>query len=207
MCFLAFLSLDGKLGLSPEVEYPLRVFVLLAALWFFSRKVIDLRAPHWLGSTALGLTVFAIWIAPDLLFPGYRNHWLFQNDFLGAAPTPTEGYERLSTIALVFRTIRATAVVPVVEELFWRAWLMRWIIKPDFQSVPLGSFTATSFWASAALFAAEHGQFWDVGLLAGIAYNWWMIRTKSLGDCILSHAVTNGLLSAYVLLTGRWQYW
>jgi hypothetical protein len=34
-----------------------------------------------------------------------------------------------------------------------------------------------------------------------------MIRTKSLADCILTHAVTNGVLSVYVLMTGRWQYW
>ena len=60
---------------------------------------------------------------------------------------------------------------------------------------------------TAALFAAEHGPYWEVGLLAGIAYNWLMIRTRSLGDCILAHAVTNGILCWYVLATGQWQYW
>jgi hypothetical protein len=73
--------------------------------------------------------------------------------------------------------------------------------------VRLGAYSALSFWATAALFASEHGPYWEVGLLAGIAYGWWMIRTKSLADCILAHGVTNLLLAAYVLLQGRWEYW
>ena len=64
-----------------------------------------------------------------------------------------------------------------------------------------------AFWFTAVLFASEHGAFWDVGLAAGILYNWWMIRTRSLADCILAHAVTNGCLAAYVVAGGHWQYW
>lgn len=207
VCFLVFLSLDGKLGLPPEVEYPLRVFVLAAILWVFSRKVIDLKVRNWGGTIGIGVLVFVLWIAPDQLIPGYRSHWLFQNSVTGAAPAPAAGYASLPLLALVFRTIRATVIVPIVEELFWRGWLMRWLIKPDFLNVPIGTYAAQAFWISAALFAAEHGQFWDVGLMAGVVYNWWMVRTKSLGDCILAHAVTNGVLSGYVLMTGQWQYW
>ena len=53
----------------------------------------------------------------------------------------------------------------------------------------------------AALFASEHGSYWEVGLAAGILYNWWVVRTRNMADCILAHAVTNAILSAYVLLT------
>jgi hypothetical protein len=28
-----------------------------------------------------------------------------------------------------------------------------------------------------------------------------------LGDCIVAHAVTNALLSGYVVLGQHWQYW
>jgi CAAX prenyl protease-like protein len=94
-----------------------------------------------------------------------------------------------------------------VEELFWRGWLMRWLIAADFRSVPLGAYTAQAFWVVAVLFASEHGAYWDVGLLAGIAYNWWMLRTRSLGDLILAHAVTNACLSAYVIVARKWEYW
>jgi membrane protease YdiL (CAAX protease family) len=59
----------------------------------------------------------------------------------------------------------------------------------------------------AVLFAAEHGSYWDVGLVAGILFNYWMVRTRSLGDLILSHAVANLSLSAYVIASGKWEYW
>jgi len=62
-------------------------------------------------------------------------------------------------------------------------------------------------WLSAILFASEHGPYWEVGLLAGLAYNFWIIRTKSLGDCILAHAVTNAALSLFVVASGKWDYW
>ena len=84
---------------------------------------------------------------------------------------------------------------------------MRWIINTDFRQVPMGTYSAQSFWLTAVLFASEHGPYWEVGLIAGVLYNWWMVRTKSLGDCILAHAITNGLLCGYVLMTGKWEYW
>jgi hypothetical protein len=84
---------------------------------------------------------------------------------------------------------------------------MRWLIQKDFLSVPLGSYLPSAFWITAILFASEHGPYWDVGLAAGLLYNWWMVRTRSLADCILAHAVTNACLAAYVVCAGKWQYW
>jgi len=108
---------------------------------------------------------------------------------------------------LGWRTARAVIIVPIVEELFWRAWMLRWLIDTNFQKVPLGAYTPFAFWITAILFASEHGPYWDVGLLTGIVYNFWMIRSKSVADCILMHAVTNALLSGYVIATAQWQYW
>ncbi len=207
LLFLVFLGLDGKFGLPAAVEYPLRVVLLSAAIWFFSRHVLSFKVEKPLLTVAVGIAVFVLWVAPDLLFPGYRTHWLFSNSITGTAPTPDGGYHQLPLLAIVFRVIRAVLIVPIVEELFWRGWLMRWLIKPEFETVPMGSYSAQAFWITAALFAAEHGSFWDVGLVAGAIYNWLMLRTRSLGDCILAHAITNGVLSAYVIAAGKWQYW
>ena len=63
----------------------------------------------------------------------------------------------------------------------------------------MGTWSAQAFWIVALLFASEHGPYWDVGLAAGALYNWWMLRTRSLGDLIVAHAVTNACLSAYVV--------
>ena len=204
--FIAFLAMGGIPGLG-AAEYPVRVGILGAVIWLFSRPVLDLRMPNWIGSVVLGLAVFVVWVAPDVLWPGYREHWLFQNSLTGKAESSVPTELQANTMVLIFRAIRATLIVPIVEELFWRGWLMRWLIKNDFTSIPLGMYARDAFWITAALFAAEHGPYWEVGLLAGLAYNWWMVRTKSLGDCILAHAVTNGVLSAYTVYGGHWQYW
>jgi len=110
-------------------------------------------------------------------------------------------------MVLALRAARAVILVPIIEELFWRAFLMRWLVRSDFEKAPLGAYTARAFWITALLFATEHGSYWDVGLVAGIAYNWWMVRSKSLGDCILAHAVTNTALSVWVIASGKWEYW
>jgi hypothetical protein len=155
----------------------------------------------------VGIAVFAIWIGPDRIFPGYHAHWLFSNPITGSVATSLPESSRGDWAVLTLRTLRAAVFVPIAEELFWRGWLMRWLISQDFAKVPLGAWSARAFWIVAVLFAVEHGALWDVGLAAGVLYNWWMVRTKSLGDVILAHGVTNAVLSAYVIFANQWQYW
>ena len=180
---------------------------MAGVLWFFSRQVISFRVNSPLATIGIGIGVFLLWIAPDALIPGYRSHWLFQNSLTGAAQVSVVPEGLHDPWLLLFRTLRATLIVPIVEELFWRAWLMRWLVDKDFWTVKLGTYIPSAFWITAALFASEHGPYWEVGLMAGIAYNWWMVRTKSLGDLILAHAITNGCLCAYVIGAQKWEYW
>lgn len=155
-------------------------------------------------SIAVGVGVFLLWIASDHLIPGYRSWTIFNNALVGHAGTATPNR---APLFLVFRLLNSIVAIPILEELFWRGFLMRWLIDHDFRSVRLGTYGASAFWIVAALFASEHGSFWDVGLLAGIAYNLWIIRTHNLLDSILAHAVTNACLGAWVIYAGDWQYW
>lgn len=206
--FLLLLALVPRLPLDPRLESPLRVAVLGAVALACWPREISLQPTRWAASILIGSAVFLLWIAPDLLIPGYRQLPLFSNAVVGSATLSVAMAANLhSPWMLAWRTARAVLVVPVVEELFWRAWLMRWLINTDFRRVPLGAYSPFSFWLTAVLFASEHGPYWDVGLLAGIIYNLWMIRSKSVADCVLMHAVTNALLSAYVITAGQWQYW
>ena len=205
--FLLFLAGQKYFPLAPEVDFPLRVAILTAVLIAFSRQVIDLRVARLLPTVGIGVAVFLIWIGPDLLFPGYHHHRLFENGATGRLGDPVPEATLLQPVVLWSRIVRAVILVPIIEELFWRAWLMRWLISPRFEQIKLGTYSAAAFWITAALFASEHGPYWDVGLIAGVIYNWWMIRTRSLGDCILAHAVTNGLLCAYVVAGRHWEYW
>lgn len=202
--FLGFLAVGDRLPGTGGLA--LRLAVTAAVLALVSRRVIALRPSRLWGSLLLGAAVFLIWIAPDLLWPGYRRHWLFENPLMGRLPEG-DAPQAPGTLFLTLRTLQAVAVVPVLEELFWRGWLLRWLVSSDFEKVPPGTYTPFSFWITALLFASEHGPFWDVGLIAGAAYNWWMVRTRRLADCIFAHAVTNGLLAGYVIGWRRFEYW
>jgi len=204
--FALWLLADKWLPIANPAKEIVRDLVLMAAIFGFSRRVLPRTAPHWVGSAAIGLGVFVVWVAPDLLIPGWRQSGVFQNGITGRVKTSIPPSE-LTTLMLVLRTTRAALIVPVLEELFWRGWLPRWMQDTDVDRVPLGQYTPLAFWATALLFAAEHGPFWEVGLLAGVIYNAWMRRTRSLGDLMLAHGVTNLALSAYVIATRQWGFW
>jgi CAAX protease family protein len=204
---LVFVAVRPYSPLSAFVEWPLQVLVLAVLCVLCWPREIEKLPRHWVGSIVVGIAVFCIWVGPDFLFHSYRSSILFSNGLLGAPHSSLPADAQRSAWVVAWRTLRATLVVPVAEELFWRAWLMRWLINKDFLSVRLGTYAPLAFFATALLFAFEHGPYWDVGLITGLIYNFWMVRTRSVADCILMHGITNGVLSWYVLATGNWQYW
>jgi CAAX prenyl protease-like protein len=204
--FLGFMALHSLAAIPVLAEQGLWLAGMSAVIALVARPALDFRVRHWGGTLLLGVGTFLLWIAPDLLFPGYRSHWLLSNSITGAVAAGLAESDRSNAAILVLRGLRAALIVPIVEELFWRAWLMRWLIREDLK-VALGTYAPRAFWLVAVMFAVEHGPYWDVGLACGILYNWWMVRTKSLGDLILTHAITNACLSAYVVAAGKWEYW
>src|SRR5215831_13960585 len=204
--FALWLLADKKLPIANPGKEIIRDIVLVVAIFGLSRRVLPRTAPHWLASTVLGLGVFIVWVAPDYLVPGWRQSPAFQNGITGRVTISVLPAD-LTFVMLALRTSRATLLVPILEELFWRGWLPRWIQDSRVDRIPLGQYTPLAFWATALLFAAEHGPFWEVGLLAGVIYNWWMRRTRSLGDLIICHATTNLALSVFVIITRRWGFW
>jgi len=204
--FLVWIAVDKYLPIANPAKEVLRDAFIAGSILVFSRHLLPRSAPHWLASIGIGLGVFVLWVAPDALIPGWRNHVLFQNSITGHITVSIPEGE-LTPLMLVLRTMRATLLVPVLEELFWRGWLPRWLQDTHFARIPLGKYTPLAFWATAALFAAEHGPFWEVGLVCGIIYNLWMQKTRSLGDLMLTHATTNLALSLYVIGTQRWMFW
>jgi len=207
LVYVSLLAIGRVLPAAPPAEHAARLAIVLAVILIWSRPFVELRPACAAASIALGLAVFAVWIGPDLLFH-YRHHWLFENSMMGRAVSGLAPELQHDRRFLMVRMLTTAGLVPVVEELFWRGWLMRWLIdNRDFRKVPLGTYRPAAFWVVAVLFASEHGPYWEVGLLAGIAYNWWMIRSRSLADCILAHAVTNAALGVYVIARGAHQYW
>lgn len=206
--FMVLLGVAPGLPLPYPAQAALWLGLVAMAILLVSRPVLDLRPTRPVGTAVVGLAVCVLWILPDQLIPGYRESWLFQNALTGTIESSVPVESRGDSAALALRFLRAVVIVPIAEELFWRGWLVRWIDRPDdFRARPLGRMSGFAFGAVAVLFALEHGAYWDVGLVAGLIYNWWMMRTGSLGDLIWAHAITNAALSIWVIGAGQWQYW
>ncbi len=107
---------------------------------------------------------------------------------------------------LAARLYGLVLLVPLVEELFWRSFLMRWVIDPDFLKVPVGKVTLPAAAITSGLFALAHPE-WLAALLTGLIWAGLLWRTRSLAACLVSHAVANAALGGYVLATGAWRFW
>ena len=181
-----------------------RGLVVAALLAFYWNRYTELRAGppvpavHWLAALAAGAAVFGFWIAFDsgwaVIGEGGRGFVPLRPD--GSLDVPLAAL-RLAGLALV---------VPVMEELFWRSFLMRWIDRRDFLSADPRAASLLAFGVSCALFAVEHSQ-WFAGLIAGAAYAGLYMLSRNLWVPIVSHATTNALLGFWILATGNWRFW
>lgn len=100
----------------------------------------------------------------------------------------------------------STITVPLAEELAFRGYLMRKLVRRNFESVPLTHFTWLSFAASSILFGLLHDR-WFAGTIAGMAYALAVYRRGQLGDAIVAHATTNALIATWVIAGGNWSLW
>jgi CAAX prenyl protease-like protein len=200
-------GLAGALGI-PFAAYPLLYSLRIAATLFaLARSWTPIRL--WVGRPTwwpplVGLTLFVPWVALASL----------QRDAgwaagLGERPAfnPFADCNESAVPVWAFVAIRAIgliAVVPLVEELFLRGFLMRYVINEDFWTVPFGMLTFPAVGACLFYAATSHpsecvaavGWF---AVVTGIA-----AATRRPIDTILAHAATNLALGAYVLLTADW---
>ena len=181
--------------------YPLQTLVCGGLLIYVWRK-IEFRGIAYLSVVfAIGFFVFAIWTAPQTF------HW---------APPRTVGFnpdvfspgspEYWATV--IFRFLRLVIVVPLVEELFWRGFLMRYLISENFITIPFGTFRWTAFLVTTIGFTLEHQPSdYTAAALCGLIYGGVACWTKSLGSCVFVHAVTNLFLGLYIMFTKQWGFW
>ena len=111
-------------------------------------------------------------------------------------------------MTIVLRFLRLAVVVPFIEEIFWRGFLLRFLINENFERVPVGTFSLVSFIVVTVGFGFSHAsEDWIAALLTGALYNGVAYRTKKLSSCILTHAVTNLLLGLWIMKTKQWGFW
>lgn len=205
--YLAFLAIGDALsaaGWSAQqlrYLYVLKIGAVLIALLACRAHYTELRPLRlsWrqAGLALLaGLLVFVLWIS--LTAP-----WMVIGTSAGYDPRVDGVIDW--PLALV-RAAGAALVVPVMEELFWRSFLLRWLQRQDFLKVDPAHVKITAFIVVVILFGIEH-QLWLAGMIAGAVYGVLYMVSKNLWSPILAHAVTNGALATWVLLTGQWTFW
>jgi CAAX prenyl protease-like protein len=211
--FIAFIALESGLAASPykdaadwrwlAIGRGLAAAALLALFW---RHYSELRKPasrprpaHWLLAIVAGFAVFGVWITFDA---GWAA---FGGEGKGFVPLRADG--SIDWLLAGLRLWVLAAVVPIMEELFWRSFLLRWIDSPrNFLAADPRRTGFAAFAISSALFASEH-SLWFAGLIAGVIYTGVYTRTGNLWLPIVSHAITNGTLGLWILATGNWRFW
>ena len=212
VAYMVLTSIEGKgwLGLPYEAWYSLKVLVVLGLLWQFYREW-----PRWntrgvgLG-VALGILGVVLWLALDRLQELIPGLSALVTSIMGTRegfdPFSRQGVSLNSIAFLLVRLTGLALVVPIMEEIFWRGFLARFLIDEKFTQVPQGQFTTLSFWIVTAAFVAVHPE-----LLAALAWgalvNWLYHKTGNIWACVAMHAVTNLLLGAWILVTGDWRLW
>lgn len=177
--------------------YPARVLTVVGVLWIFRRYY---RGASWSCSwhaVATGIVAFAIWMALEPSASAAESASKLRSN-LASLPTIWAG------VWLVSRFIGFVLTVPIAEEMAFRGYLARLLVSEDFAKLPARCLTWLSLVVSSVLFGALHRERWVAGTAAGLLYAFALDRRGRLSDAILAHATTNGLIAAYVLVTGSW---
>ena len=181
--------------------YPLQTFVCGALLFWFRSEYDFHGARGVLIAAGVGIAVFVLWISPQAFFGAAARTEGFNPTVFADQPTAY-----WATVLLRF--LRLAVVVPLVEEIFWRGFLLRYFVDEKFDRVAFGTFTWLSFAAVTVGFMLVHSMAdWPAALLTGALYNFVAYRTKSLGACVLAHALTNLLLGFWIMNTKQWGFW
>ncbi len=197
LAVLAAGSLSHAFSGSFEFFYPLRVIAGLLMLARYRRTLaaIDWRC-SWRGPV-VGACIFLVWIiAAHFLLPPSA-----MPEKLAALPAALRGFWIAS------RILGSVLIVPLVEELAYRGFLMRRLIRADFESLPFHAVGWPALGATAVVFGLAHGALWLPGIVAGLAYGLLVVRRGRLGEAVAAHALTNALIAVSALLWGQWQLW
>ena len=194
--------------------YPVQCVIVGAVLLFF-RKHYPL-AP-WRGlplAAALAAVGIAVWVLPGMLYREGLPSWC---EWLGVVkrdegfdPSIFEAESSAWWATVLARFFRMVVIVPFVEELFWRGFLMRYVQAGDrdFRTVPFGQHTWKAFGIVTIAVTLIHNPSDYLGAFVwGSLVYFVAVKTRSLGACVFMHAVGNLLLGFYVMQTKQWGFW
>ena len=207
--FLVLTSCQGSLG--PESHfwiYLAKCVVGTWMIWVTWPLVSEMRWRISFEALFAGTLVFVIWVALDVPYPKLSqpdDSWNLYDHF-----------DKAPAMYCFFAGVRiagSTLLVPMLEEVFYRSFLYRYILAPNWMFTAHSSFAVKPFLITSIVFGFTHHH-WLAGIACGMIYQLLVIRTNRIGDAITAHAVTNLLLGVWVITQGfgyaeksQWHFW
>jgi uncharacterized protein len=200
--FAALTIFQGSFGEASQYwVYTIKTVLGVWLLWLVRPYIPEMRWNLSWEAVAVGIGVFAAWVGLDGLYPTLSERTGSFN--------PLKTYGEGSGLAIFFiaaRTIGSSLVVPPLEEVFYRSFLYRYLIKADFASLPLNRLNWRAFLLAGVIFGIGHFE-WLPGILCAFAYQWLTLRKDRLGDAMTAHAITNFLLALWVIFRPAYSFW
>jgi hypothetical protein len=203
--FLGLGALDDSFRSVYPVFYSVKILIVACVLAWSLPQIPEARpnVKGLLPAVAAGVLLCVLWVVVDRVTPhfAFLGHRVGFNP-IAAIPAPAQRYAFLAV-----RFFGLVVVVPFIEEIFFRGFLLRVVTDPDdFRRVPVGTFSAGALAVNVLFMAAAHPE-WLSAALFSAAICLLYARTRSLFACVAAHSVTNLALGIYVLLTHNWRYW
>ncbi len=205
--FMAITTLEGVV---PRALYPLayllKILLVGAALVCCAPRWRHEFRPTWLAAgvgLVVGLLGVVMWVVVD--------HWTPHLAFLGTRtalnPFIAITDPSLRACFIGFRLLGIALIVPVMEEVFWRSFVHRFVMDPDaWQTLPIGVATPLAVGVGTVFFGLSHPEWLAASVFALLMIG--LCRfTGNLFASTIAHATTNFALAIYVLKTGAWIYW
>lgn len=203
-----------------QLFYPLQTLFTAAALVFFWKHYeFSWNTKKVFIGVLAGLIGIGFWILPTQMY-----------DWLGMNGKPESLFEKLSglaprhegfdpfvfdspaaqTFSLISRLLRAVVIVALVEEIFWRGFLMRFLLDMDgdYWKQPFGKPSKISFSVVTLAFMLAHAPIdWLGALIYGSITFAVTVWTRSLLAVVVMHGVANATMATYALHFGKLGLW
>ncbi|MDP3850600.1 MAG: CAAX prenyl protease-related protein [Luteolibacter sp.] len=199
--------------------YPIQTLVTLAFLVYYWKLLAFRWSWKWcLPAIPFGVVGIALWLLPTFLHDqlGFTGKSTGILNLLGVEAR-TDGFDpgvfdnpAAWWAAVVFRFLRAVVVVALVEEIFWRGFLMRFVCdwEGDYWRQPFGRATWKSYLIVTGLFMLAHAPVDYAGAFAYGSLTYLLcVWSRSLGACVVMHGTANLIMGLYIMATGKYGLW
>ena len=199
--------------------YPLQSFIVLglvAYYWKFFK--FDWSLKWSVIGVIFGAVGIGFWLLPTTLYDawgltGKTEGWM---KWVGIAKRD-DGFDPnmfespfAYWASLSMRFLRAAVVVALVEEIFWRGFVMRFCMdwEGNYWKQPFGRAHWRSYAIVTGLFIVAHAQVDYAGAFVYGSLTYLLcVWSKNLGACVIMHAVANFLMGVYAMAYGKYGLW